>query len=52
MRVHGSLRLVLNTKIWPQMTVERASNKSVRVSAQTDDGSIGVFLITVSIAFS
>ena len=48
MRVHGSMRLVLNTKIWAQMTVDRASKKSIRVSAQTGDGDIGVFLITVS----
>nr|XP_002126767.1 ran-binding protein 3 [Ciona intestinalis] len=49
MRTHGSLRLVLNTKVWPQMTVERASKKSVRVSAQTEDGSISVFLISGTI---
>jgi len=30
------------------MTVEKASKKSVRVSAQTGDGTIGVFLLTVS----
>nr|CAB3265427.1 ran-binding protein 3 [Phallusia mammillata] len=49
MRTHGSLRLVLNTKIWAQMTVDKASKKSVRVSAQTGDGKIGVFLITAAI---
>ncbi|KAJ8306589.1 hypothetical protein KUTeg_017134 [Tegillarca granosa] len=28
MRTQGSLRLILNTKIWPGMTIERASQKS------------------------
>lgn len=44
MRAHGSLRLVLNTKIWSGMTVDRASKKSIRVSAQCGE-EIGVFLI-------
>ncbi|XP_076814614.1 ran-binding protein 3-like isoform X3 [Clavelina lepadiformis] len=48
MRIHGSLRLVLNTQVWAQMTVERASKKSVRITAQTE-GIIGIFLITATI---
>ena len=48
MRTQGSLRVVLNTKIWPGMTVERASQKSIRITAVGDDGSIKVFLIMVS----
>ncbi|XP_005094640.1 ran-binding protein 3 isoform X2 [Aplysia californica] len=45
MRTQGSLRVVLNTKIWPGMTVERASGKSVRVTAMDTDENIKVFLI-------
>ena len=48
MRINGSMRLVLNTKIWSQMSVERPSSKSIRVSAQTENGDIGVYLIAVS----
>ncbi|XP_060567985.1 ran-binding protein 3-like isoform X2 [Ruditapes philippinarum] len=44
MRTQGSLRLILNTKIWPGMTVERASQKSVRVTG-TDGDHVKVFLI-------
>ena len=48
MRTQGSLRLILNTKIWPGMTVERASQKSVRVTG-TDGDHVKVFLIIVSL---
>ncbi|XP_041359411.1 ran-binding protein 3-like [Gigantopelta aegis] len=46
MRTQGSLRLILNTKIWPGMTVERASQKSVRITATDGVDGIKVFLIT------
>ncbi|KAH9496849.1 Ran-binding protein 3, partial [Bulinus truncatus] len=45
MRTQGSLRVVLNTKIWPGMTIERASPKSVRITAMDTDETIKVFLI-------
>ncbi|KAK3777602.1 hypothetical protein RRG08_021719 [Elysia crispata] len=45
MRTQGSLRVVLNTKIWPGMTIERASAKSVRITAMDTDESIKIFLI-------
>jgi len=48
MRTQGSLRVVLNTKIWPGMTVERASGKSVRVTAMDTDETVKVFLITTN----
>ena len=48
MRTQGSLRLIMNTKIWPGMNVERASNKSVRITG-TDGDAVKVFLIIVSI---
>ncbi|KAL4236087.1 Ran-binding protein 3 [Mactra antiquata] len=44
MRTQGCLRLILNTKIWPGMTVERASQKSVRITG-TDGDHVKVFLI-------
>lgn len=48
MRTQGSLRVVLNTKIWPGMTIERASAKSVRITAMDTDENVKVFLIMVS----
>ncbi|WAR24412.1 RANB3-like protein [Mya arenaria] len=45
MRTQGSLRLILNTKIWPAMTVDRASQKSVRITGTDGDGGRKVFLI-------
>ncbi|KAH3696303.1 hypothetical protein DPMN_083768, partial [Dreissena polymorpha] len=45
MRTQGSLRLILNTKIWPGMTVDRASQKSVRITGTDGDGVRRVFLI-------
>lgn len=47
MRTHGSLRVILNTKIWPGMTIERASSKSVRITATDGAEGIKVFLIVV-----
>lgn len=51
MRTQGSLRLILNTKLWPQMQVDKASEKSVRITAMdTEDQGVKVFLISVCIA--
>lgn len=50
MRSKGSMRLVLNTKIWADMSLTRANKKSIRVSARTQDGEIGVFLLQGSIS--
>lgn len=47
MRTHGSLRVVLNTKIWPGMTVEHPSQKSIRITALDSEG-IKVYLIMAS----
>ena len=49
MRTQGSLRVILNTKIWPGMTIERASQKSLRITATDSDEGVKVFLIAVSI---
>lgn len=49
MRTQGSLRLILNTKLWPRMQVDKASEKSVRITAMdTEDQGVKVFLISVS----
>ena len=47
MRTQGSLRVILNTKIWPGMTIERASQKSLRITATDSDEGVKVFLIVV-----
>ncbi|CAH0554775.1 unnamed protein product [Brassicogethes aeneus] len=44
-RTSGSLRVILNTKIWAEMTVEKASEKSIRITALDSNGEIKVFLI-------
>ena len=46
-RTQGNLRLVLNTKLWPEMVVEKASDKAIRVSAM-EDGNVNLYLIMVS----
>ncbi|KAL1023082.1 hypothetical protein UPYG_G00036200 [Umbra pygmaea] len=49
MRTQGSLRLILNTKLWPQMQADKASEKSVRITAMdTEDQGVKVFLISAS----
>jgi len=50
MRSKGSMRLVLNTKIWADMSHTRANKKSIRISARTQDDEIGVFLLQGSIS--
>ncbi|XP_076319976.1 uncharacterized protein LOC143230371 isoform X2 [Tachypleus tridentatus] len=44
MRTQGSLRLVLNTKVWAGMSLEQASHKTIRFSAVETDG-VKVYLI-------
>ncbi|XP_060081977.1 ran-binding protein 3-like [Ylistrum balloti] len=48
MRTQGSLRVILNTKIWPGMTIEKASQKSLRITATDGEDGIRVFLIITS----
>ncbi|XP_022109407.1 ran-binding protein 3-like isoform X2 [Acanthaster planci] len=49
MRTQGSLRVVLNTKIWSGMTIEKASPKNIRLSARDGESdSIRVFLVSAS----
>ncbi|KAJ9578445.1 hypothetical protein L9F63_005315, partial [Diploptera punctata] len=47
-RTTGSLRVVLNTKIWAGMSVDRPSPKSVRLTAMDNSGQIKVFLLKSS----
>ena len=48
MRTQGSLRLILNTKLWAQMQTEKAGEKSLRITAMdTEDQGLKVFLIAV-----
>ncbi|CAG9560321.1 unnamed protein product [Danaus chrysippus] len=44
-RVAGSLRVVLNTKLWPDMVVDRAANKSLRITAADAQQQVKLFLI-------
>ncbi|XP_013134461.1 PREDICTED: ran-binding protein 3 [Papilio polytes] len=44
-RVAGSLRVVLNTKLWPDMVLERAGAKSLRITAFDAQLQIKLYLI-------
>lgn len=46
-RTQGSLRVVLNTKIWAGMSVDRPNSKSVRLTV-LDGEVVRVFLVSVS----
>ncbi|XP_054968408.1 ran-binding protein 3-like isoform X10 [Pan paniscus] len=49
MRNQGSLRLILNSKLWAQMKIQRANHKNVRITAtDLEDYSIKIFLIQAS----
>ncbi|KAF5912130.1 hypothetical protein HPG69_003405 [Diceros bicornis minor] len=49
MRNQGSLRLILNSKLWAQMEIQRANHKNLRITAtDLEDCSIKVFLIQAS----
>ncbi|XP_075788651.1 ran-binding protein 3-like isoform X2 [Pelodiscus sinensis] len=49
MRNQGSLRLILNTKLWAQMVIERPNRKSLCITAtDIEDNSVKVFLIQAS----
>ncbi|XP_049783687.1 ran-binding protein 3 [Schistocerca cancellata] len=47
-RTAGNLRVVINTKVWAGMVVERASPKSVRLTAMDTTGEVKVFLVSGS----
>ncbi|XP_001955399.3 ran-binding protein 3 [Drosophila ananassae] len=43
-RTSGNLRLLLNTKVWAAMVAERASQKSLRLTAIDNSGAVKIFL--------
>ena len=47
MRISGSYHVLLNTHLWAQMKCSRANQKNIRITAQSPQGTISVFLITV-----
>nr|XP_014346649.1 PREDICTED: ran-binding protein 3-like isoform X7 [Latimeria chalumnae] len=48
-RSQGSLRLILNTKLWAQMQINKANRKSLCITAtDIEDQSVKVFLIQAS----
>ncbi|XP_018904841.1 uncharacterized protein RanBP3 isoform X1 [Bemisia tabaci] len=47
-RTVGNLRVVLNTKIWSEMTIKKSSEKSVQITAMDNSGLIKIFLIMAS----
>ncbi|KAG8456705.1 hypothetical protein GDO86_002477 [Hymenochirus boettgeri] len=50
MRNHGSLKLILNSKIFEQMKLERASRKSLRITAvDLTDNQLKFFLIQATV---
>nr|CAG4649373.1 EOG090X078K [Scapholeberis mucronata]SVE93652.1 EOG090X078K [Scapholeberis mucronata] len=48
MRTQGCLRVILNTKIWAEMTIDKTSSKSIRLTA-VDGDQIRVFLLMASL---
>ncbi|KAK6634216.1 hypothetical protein RUM44_004824 [Polyplax serrata] len=48
-RTLGNLRVVLNTKIWSKMSLNRASEKSARITAMDPNGQVKIFLIQTSL---
>ncbi|CAL4063722.1 unnamed protein product [Meganyctiphanes norvegica] len=44
-RTQGTLTVMLNTKVWSEMSVERASPKSVRFTSLETDGQPKIFLV-------
>ena len=44
-RTAGTQRLIMNTKVWPGMTAERAAPKSLRLTAMDVQGSIRIFIV-------
>lgn len=43
-RTSGNLRLLVNTKVWAAMVAERASQKSLRLTAMDNTGTVKIFL--------
>ncbi|CAG9761075.1 unnamed protein product [Ceutorhynchus assimilis] len=48
-RASGSLRVILNTKIFADMTLEKANEKTIRMTGIDSNGEVKIFLIISSI---
>ena len=48
MRTGGSLRVILNTKLYPGMTMENPTEKNIRLTGYDECGQVKVFLISGS----
>jgi len=48
MRTMGSLKVILNTKVYKGMSVEMPSEKSVRMTAMDESGNVKVYLVMCS----
>lgn len=44
-RASGSLRVLLNTKVWKDQTCEKASAKSLRITAFNNEGQLKIYII-------
>ena len=49
MRTVGSRKVCLNTHLWSTMKCEKANKRSIRITAQEEEGGFGVYLIKVSL---
>jgi len=47
MRTYGSLRVIVNTQVWSGMSIQRPSDKTIRITACDSDG-IKVYLVMAS----
>ena len=48
MRVDGSLRLILNLRIWPNMIIEKAGNKEIRfIGTSLETNELCTYLLRV-----
>ena len=48
MRTMGSLKVILNTKVYKGMSVEQPNEKSVRMTGMDEAGAVKVFLVMCS----
>ena len=48
MRTQGHLRVMLNSKLWPEMTLDRANEKSLRITVMEAENDVKIYLIMVS----
>ena len=46
MRTAGSLRVILNSPLFPGMTLERPTEKMVRLAGRDGEGAVKIFLVT------